>query len=50
MNQDNKQGFNAIQARSLRELVNQANSINLTKENIVQVVAHDEGFFLLYYK
>lgn len=50
MAQDNNKMFTAIQARSLRSLVDQANALGLTKDNVVQVVQNDEGFFLLYYK
>lgn len=42
--------FDVTQARTLRDLVDQANRKGLTKDDIVEILGHDEGFFLLYYK
>lgn len=50
MKQDNNGTFKVIQAQSLRSIIDQANSLNLSKDNFVQVIRHDDGFFLLYYK
>ena len=50
MGQDNKNTFNVLQGPSLRNIVEQANNLGLTKDNIVQVIPMEGGFFLLYYK
>ena len=50
MAQDNKCVFNVLQGSSLRSIVDQANKLNLTKDDIVQVIPMEGGFFLLYYK
>lgn len=50
MKQDNTKQWNALQSGSLRELVDQANSIGIQKEDFIQVLADDNGYFLLYYK
>lgn len=43
-------GMAVLQARSLRELVERVNDNGIMKEDIVDIIGGDEGFFLLYYK
>ena len=50
MNKDSKKIFNVIQSSSLRGIVEQANANGITKEDVVQVIPGEGGFFLLYYK
>ena len=50
MAQREKKVMDAIQAMSLRNLVSQINALGLQKEDILQVLSNEEGFFLLYYK
>ena len=45
-----KKIFDVILASSLRGIVDQANASGLTKEDIVQIIPTEGGFFLLYYK
>jgi hypothetical protein len=42
--------MDALYASSMRDLVQQANSRDIQKEDIVQVVPTEREFFLLYYK
>ena len=42
--------MDALYASSMRDLVQQANSRGIQKEDIVQVVPTEREFFLLYYK
>jgi len=50
MAQREKKVMDAIQAMSLRNLVSQINALGLQKEDVLQVLSNEEGFFLLYYK
>lgn len=51
-----KETMAVLHANSLRELVETVNSINETtpskilKDDIVELLREDEGYFLLYYK
>ena len=49
MKQDNNRKMDALQAFSLRDLVNKVNSKGIQKEDIVQIASGENGFTLLYY-
>lgn len=42
--------MHVLQAFSLRDIVEKANASEIQKEDIVQMLDTDSGFFLLYYK
>jgi hypothetical protein len=53
MKQENKKEqktLDVLYASSMRDLVQQANSRGIQKEDIVQVVPTEREFFLIYYK
>lgn len=39
----------AFHASSIRELTERANILNISKDDIVQIVSVDDGFILIYY-
>lgn len=42
--------LDALQVSSVRELTNRVNELGIQKEDIVQILSDENGFFLLYYK
>ena len=50
MPEENKSQLACLQASSMRDLVNKVNSLGIKKDDIVQLVPHDDALFLLYYK
>ncbi len=55
MEQDNNKILSVLHAGSLRGLVEQVNSINsekqvISKDNIVQILNIEDGFYMLYFK
>ena len=48
--EDSQYGMDVLQARSLRELVEKVNEKGVMKEDIVEIIREEDGFFLLYYK
>ena len=45
-----KKRMYAFHASSVRQLTDSINEMGLQKEDIVQIISSDDGFFLLYYK
>lgn len=50
MNDKGEKKLTALQAHSLRDLVQAVNDMGIQKEDIVKILDKDEGYFLLYYK
>lgn len=50
MDQDDSKKMMALHANTLRGITEGANSHNIRKEDIVQVLHNENGFVLLYYK
>lgn len=48
-NQPSIKQLRAFHANSIREITERVNQKGLSKEDILQVVCTDDGFFLLYY-
>lgn len=45
-----KKKMAVLQAHSLRDMIQEVNEAFIQKEDIVQVLEGDNGYFLLYYK
>lgn len=48
--EENKKIMAVLQAHSLRDMVQEVNEAFIKKEDIVQILEGDNGYFLLYYK
>lgn len=49
MNGDKKM-LRAIDATTIKELLNRANNLSLTKENIVRIIDQGDQYILIFYK